>query len=121
MLRDRGNDVLVIVTPFNEHMIADQSLAGYPAIRSGVAAWLSEKCVPYVAPDKLPSELYADASHPLTAGYELLARHLYQTETFRKWTQDKRRNTAYRPTCITCCDALPVQGICQHPTQERFP
>ena len=32
LLRDRGNDVLVIVAPFNEHMIADKSLGGYTAI-----------------------------------------------------------------------------------------
>jgi len=36
-------------------------------------------------PDILPSELYADASHPLTAGYELLAKRIYADESFRKW------------------------------------
>lgn len=85
MLRNRGNDVLVILAPFNEHMIADASLDRYRAIQSGAASWLSDNHIPYVLPDKLPSELYADASHPLTAGYELLARQVYQSESFHKW------------------------------------
>jgi hypothetical protein len=33
----------------------------------------------------LPTELYADASHPLTAGYELLAKRIYSDEHFHKW------------------------------------
>lgn len=85
LLRQRGNDVLVIVAPFNEHMIADPSLGNYKAIQSGIALWLSDNRIPYVQPDKLPSDLYADASHPLTAGYELLARQIFQEEMFRKW------------------------------------
>lgn len=88
LLRDRDNDVFVIVTPFNEHLIADQSLSGYRAIHAGIMAWLSENRVPHVVPDKLPSRLYADASHPLTAGYELLARRICQAEPFRKWMHE---------------------------------
>jgi len=38
-----------------------------------------------VAPATLPSALYADASHPLTAGYEALAQSLYRDETFQQW------------------------------------
>jgi hypothetical protein len=33
----------------------------------------------------LPSELYADASHPLTQGYELLAKRLCQDPGFVAW------------------------------------
>ena len=85
LLRHRGNDVLVIVAPFNEHMIADPSLDSYKAIQSGVVTWLSDTHVPFVLPALLPSELYADASHPLTAGYEELARQICQSEPFQKW------------------------------------
>jgi len=35
----------------------------------------------------LPSALYADASHPLTTGYELLARSVYQADSFRTWIE----------------------------------
>jgi hypothetical protein len=90
LLRERGNDVLVVVTPFNRHMIAAKSVAAYAAIHAGVEKWLSDTGVPYVAPRELPSDLYADASHPLTAGYELLAWSVYQAEAFQAWVQPKR-------------------------------
>ncbi len=90
VLQDRGNDVLVIVAPFNKHMIAGKSLAGYTAIHDGAVRWLKEKGVPCVAPQELKSELYADASHPLTDGYEELAKRVYRDEAFRKWMQEPR-------------------------------
>ena len=87
LLRHRNNDVLVIIAPFNEHMIADPSLDAYKSIQSGIVAWLNDHHIPYVMPDTLPSELYADASHPLTAGYEVLARQIFQAESYRKWVR----------------------------------
>ncbi|MGO9114276.1 MAG: hypothetical protein ACLP9L_34100 [Thermoguttaceae bacterium] len=85
LLRSRGNDVLVIVAPFNEHMIADPCLNKYREIQAGILTWLDGNRIPHVVPDTLPSELYADASHPLTAGYELMARRIGQADSFRKW------------------------------------
>ena len=70
MLRDRGNDVLVVLGPFNEHMMTDDNRAAYRSIRDGIAAWLRQNHVSAVIPEVLPSVLYADASHPLTEGYE---------------------------------------------------
>ncbi len=84
-LRDRGNDVLVIVGPFNEHMIAAEQRPTYQKMREGVSAWLAQTGIPHIVPETLPSELYADASHPLTEGYKLLARRIGQNETFQKW------------------------------------
>jgi hypothetical protein len=37
----------------------------------------------------LPTALYADASHPLTEGYALLAKQIYGTEDFRSWLRQK--------------------------------
>jgi hypothetical protein len=45
--------------------------------------------VPHLTPELLPSALYADASHPLTEGYELLAKHIYSDTSFQKWLQKK--------------------------------
>jgi hypothetical protein len=45
--------------------------------------------VPYVVPELLPSALYADASHPLTDGYALLASHVWRDQEFQKWLQIK--------------------------------
>ncbi|HVY70179.1 MAG TPA: hypothetical protein VHH73_09640 [Verrucomicrobiae bacterium] len=84
-LRARGNDVLVVVGPFNEHMVAKESQAGFHALRDGIVAWLTQQNVTHVIPAVLPGELYADASHPLTAGYQLLAKQLYQDPAVQKW------------------------------------
>ena len=84
-LQTRGNDVMVVLGPFNEHMLAEDNRATYRQIRDTVASWLTTNEVTHIVPETLPSLLYADASHPLTQGYELLAKQIYQTETFHKW------------------------------------
>jgi hypothetical protein len=86
-LRKRGNDVLVLLGPFNEHMLAEDNRPTYQKLREGIAAWLKQNQIPAIVPEALPSELYADASHPLTEGYELLAKHVYAEENFRKWLE----------------------------------
>jgi len=85
LLRERGNEVLVVLGPFNEHMIAPESQAGYRKLHEAAVAWLTLNQVRHVTPEVLPSELYADASHPLTEGYALLAKRLGETPAFRDW------------------------------------
>jgi hypothetical protein len=87
MLRARGNDVLVIVGPFNEWMIAEDQRQTYRKLREGIDAWLSTNGVAHVVPETLPSNLYADASHPLTEGYALLARRIAADPVFRTWAK----------------------------------
>ncbi len=84
-LRRRGNDVFVVIGPFNEHFIAAESLPAFRRLRDGAAAWFADQHVPHLAPEVLPSPLYADASHPLTAGYELLAQKVYDNPDFQSW------------------------------------
>ena len=84
-LKSRGNDVLVVLGPFNEHLLAEDDRPAYRKIREGIAAWLGQNQIPAVVPETLPSELYADASHPLTDGYERLAKRIYADERFRSW------------------------------------
>ena len=76
ILQRRGNTVLVVVGPFNEHLLTDASRVKYSELKQGMEAWLRERKIPYVAPAPLPSEQYGDASHPLSAGYALLAKDL---------------------------------------------
>jgi hypothetical protein len=85
LLRQRGNDVLVIVGPFNEHMIAPAQRPAFHGLRDGIAAWLASEGVPSIVPPILASLLYADASHPLTEGYAELARQISHDQTFRSW------------------------------------
>jgi hypothetical protein len=85
VLRGRNNDVLVVLGPFNEHIMAEENLPAYRKVHDDIVAWLSTNQIPHVVPDPLPSTLYADASHPLTEGYELLATRLYGDIDFQKW------------------------------------
>lgn len=85
LLKSRGADVLVILGPFNEHMIADDQMLEYRSIKGNAASWFRSQNVALVMPDALPTELYADASHPLTDGYQLLARELAADAVFKSW------------------------------------
>jgi len=85
LLRGRGNDVLVVVGPFNEHLLAEENRAPYHQLRDNVAAWLKENRFARIVPEPLPSALYADASHPLTEGYRVLAQQLQNDPAFQAW------------------------------------
>jgi len=84
ILEGRGNRVFVLVGPFNEHMLTDESLQRYQKVKLAIETWLREKNLPYLAPPPLPSELYADASHPLSEGYEILARQVFEALPWKK-------------------------------------
>ena len=84
-LQGRGSDLLVVVGPLNEHMMNDATREKYLGFRSAVAAWLSEEDIRFVVPEVLTSDEFADASHPLTEGYERLARRLAPGPVFRAW------------------------------------
>ena len=88
-LRKRGNDVLVVLGPFNEHIMSGENLPAYRKIHEDIVAWLSTNRIPHVVPDPLPSALYADASHPLTQGYQLLANRLHSDTAFQTWMDAK--------------------------------
>jgi len=95
-LRERDNDVLVVLGPFNEHIMAGENLPAYRKVHDDIVAWLSTNQIAHVVPEPLPSVLYADASHPLTEGYQLLAKRLYSDAAFRKWLDAKQVRTGAR-------------------------
>jgi len=82
ILRARGNRIFVLIGPFNEHMLQDQSRLAYQQRKAEVAAWLARAGVAYLVAPVLPSELYADASHPLADGYAMLAAELLKSPAF---------------------------------------
>jgi len=84
-LQAQHNDVLVLVGPFNEHLMTEENRPVYRQLRDEMVAWLKSENIPCCAPEPLPSELYADASHPLTEGYRLLAAQLFADAAFRTW------------------------------------
>jgi len=85
LLESRGNEVLVVVGPFNEQIMAEENRAVFRRLRDGVVDWLTRNQIAHVAPEALPSALYADASHPLTEGYRMLAEGLRREPAFRAW------------------------------------
>jgi hypothetical protein len=85
VLRWRGNDVLVILGPFNEHMVAPDQRPVFGELRDRISDWLTVQRVAHVIPETLPSDLYGDASHPLTEGYALLGRRICQDAAFQAW------------------------------------
>jgi hypothetical protein len=84
-LQGRGSDLLVVVGPLNEHMMNDATREKYLSFRIAVAAWLSAEGIRVVVPESLPSGEFADASHPLTQGYERLAKRLAAAPVFQSW------------------------------------
>ena len=89
LLRSRGNDVLVVLGPFNEDLLAPDNRVAFGRLRDGVASWLEKNQVAHVVPETLPSLLYADASHPLTEGYAELANRLYGNAIFQNWLTER--------------------------------
>jgi len=85
VLQAGGHDVMVVVGPFNEHIMAEDNRVVFRKLRDGAANWLDTNHVKHVVPETLPSALYADASHPLTEGYRLLAESLARDAAFLTW------------------------------------
>ena len=83
ILKARGNSVFVLVGPFNEHMLKGKSIDTYRRMKSEIETWLRRNNVPYYMPEALPSDLYVDASHPLSEGYAMLAKQLFENKSFR--------------------------------------
>jgi len=75
----------VVVGPFNENIMAGENRPAFRRLREGIVDWLTKNQAPHVVPAPLPSALYADASHPLTQGYELLAQDIFHNKTFQQW------------------------------------
>jgi hypothetical protein len=78
LLQERGNHVFVLVGPFNEHMLTAKSQHDFQIVKNAITTWLHDEKIPYAAPPPLPSDAYADASHPLSDGYALLAKQLFE-------------------------------------------
>ncbi len=83
LLKARKNTVFVLVGPFNEHMLKEKSHSAYRKMKSEIEAWLQQNNVPYYMPPVLPERFYRDASHPLSEGYDMLAKQLFENQSFK--------------------------------------
>jgi hypothetical protein len=90
-LQARGNRVFVLVGPFNEHMLTAENAVTYGAIKAQIGQWLTENRVPHLVATPLPTNLYADSSHPLADGYALLAQQLVNDPAFQAVIRNRRQ------------------------------
>jgi hypothetical protein len=81
LLEGRGNEVLVLLGPMNEHMMAPETLRAYLKLKAEMSESLRAKGVRFFVPSVLPSHHYGDICHPLGPGYAELARELLQKES----------------------------------------
>lgn len=85
ILKARKNTVFVTIGPFNPYILTDESLKRYNGMRAKMEEWLVAEGVQYLSLSDLPSEYYADASHPLKEGYARIAEELSQMAAMREW------------------------------------
>ena len=71
LLRENGNEVCVLAGRVNPYLQTDASLARYRAMRQNALNDLQARQIEYLDLPELASEQYADASHPLAAGYQV--------------------------------------------------
>ena len=76
LLKARGNEVVAVLGTINPHLLTPTSLECYHTLRQEVAFELQQRGYRLVVLPELPSEEYADASHPLADGYRRLAEFL---------------------------------------------
>lgn len=82
LLKKRGNRVCVMVGPLNPYMLTPASLEKFRKVQQDICAWLQTHKIEYMLVPDLPSEMYADASHPLDKGYDIIADNLLKTSFF---------------------------------------
>jgi len=81
LLQSRGNEILVLLGPMNEHMMTPETLEAYLRLKAGMSDQLHTRGIRFFVPSLLPSAHYADICHPLGVGYAELARELLQKES----------------------------------------
>jgi len=82
LLQERGNRVCVMVGPLNPYMLTPASLNKFRKLQQDIYTWLKAHKIEYVPVPDLPTEMYADASHPLDKGYDLIADTLLLSPVF---------------------------------------
>ncbi|MDG1890282.1 MAG: hypothetical protein P8L18_03135 [Verrucomicrobiota bacterium] len=84
-IQQRENALLVVLGPFNRHIMTPENLETFKTLENEVHHWFKAQDIPSVTPPPLASELYGDASHPLTEGYRQLAGMLWRDPVFEAW------------------------------------
>ncbi len=80
ILKARGNRIAVVIVPLNEHMMTEPSRLACAKNRADIDTALRAQKIECFAAPILPSEMYADTSHPLSDGYRLQAKQIVEKQ-----------------------------------------
>jgi len=88
ILIERDNKIYVILGPFNPYILTDESSHRFQSMKNEMEKWFEENKLYFYSVPDLPSDYYADGSHPLEEGYKKIAVDLFKTESFNKWMKN---------------------------------
>lgn len=81
-LKNDGNEVAALITPFNTYMMTEKSKKEYSAILAEMEWILREKGITPVIPSPLEKKYFADSSHPTAEGYKVIAGDMMKDREF---------------------------------------
>jgi len=87
-LKNNGNRVAALVTPFNTYMMTDESRKKYFAILAEMERILRANGIIPVIPTPLEKKYFADASHPTADGYRLIAEDIMKNREFLEFIKN---------------------------------
>ncbi|MBT4482690.1 MAG: hypothetical protein HOC71_03320 [Candidatus Latescibacteria bacterium] len=88
ILIERENNIYILFGPFNPYILTEESYQRFQSMKSDMEKWFLENNLSYYSVPDLPSDYYADGSHPLKEGYKKIAVDLFKTESFKKWMKN---------------------------------
>ena len=91
LLKKRNNEVCVMIGPINPYILTPESLKRYRMLQKKICAWLKLQKIEYVLVNDMPSKMYADASHPLASGYDLIVKQLLQKKILKDYQKKQLR------------------------------
>lgn len=84
-LKEQGNSVCAVITPFNQYMLTDKSRIERDWIISYIQDELAAEGINSFAPALDKPEYFADLSHPVAAGYGVIASWLMSDSEFAEF------------------------------------
>jgi len=86
-LKKNGNDIIVLITPFNTYMLTAQSRERYYSIVSRIRKDLSIIDIDSIAPEIHEKKFFADSSHFTAEGYKTIAESLLANDEFMRFIE----------------------------------
>ncbi|HPS57446.1 MAG TPA: hypothetical protein PK514_05010 [Spirochaetota bacterium] len=86
-LKEQGNSVIAVITPFNTFMLTEKSRLERDMIISAMQNELASDGITAFAPVLDKAEYYADLSHPVAAGYGIIASQLMSNDEFSEFVK----------------------------------